>query len=152
MTNDISDPSTPDLEHARQLHQARRFAEAAALYERILQSQPDNAAVLDLYGVVKCQLGDLIEGIALLQRSIGIERKRSAFRNLGLAFEIKGDIDQSIAAYREARDLDANNPEARVELAEALRAGGRYVEALAELRAAVDLKPDGPEAHRALGN
>src|SRR3954453_11644181 len=117
MTATGSDLSNSDLEKARQLHQARRFSEAAALYDRVLKSQPNNAAALDLYGVVRCQLGELTEGIALLQRSVGIARTSSAYRNLGLAYQGIGDVERAIAAYREARDLEDNNPEIRLVLA-----------------------------------
>lgn len=151
MPANASDPPNSDLEKARRLHQAQRLSEAAALYDRVLKNQPDNAAALDLCGVVRCQLGELTEGIALLQRSVGIARTSSAYRNLGLAYQTVGDIERAIASYREARDLDGNNPEIRLDLADALREGRRFADALAELRVAVDLKPDFAEAHRALG-
>jgi Flp pilus assembly protein TadD len=125
-----------DLEHAVGHHQARQFSEAEALYEKILKSRPRNSAVLNLLGVVRCQRGDCAGGISLLERSIGIEKARGTYRNLGLALQIEGRLDDAVAAYRSACDLEPQNPEARLELGSMLLQAGRPVEALAELRAA----------------
>ena len=141
-----------DLEHAVGHHQARQFSEAEALYEKILKSRPRNSAVLNLLGVIRCQRGDCAGGISLLERSIGIEKARGTYRNLGLALQIEGRLDDAVAAYRSACDLEPQNPEARLELGSMLLQAGRPVEALAELRAAVDMRPNFAEAHNALGD
>jgi Tfp pilus assembly protein PilF len=129
-----------DFERAVGHHQARQFSEAEALYEKILKSRPRNSAVLNLLGVIRCQRGDCAGGISLLERSIGIEKARGTYRNLGLALQIEGRLDDAVAAYRGACDLEPQNPEARLELGSMLLQAGRPVEALVELRETVDSK------------
>jgi predicted O-linked N-acetylglucosamine transferase (SPINDLY family) len=151
-TNDqTSAQKRSEFERAVRHHQAEEFSAAEALYEKILALEPRNGAVLNLCGVVRCQRGDIAGGIALLERSIASEKTRGAYRNLGLALQIDGRLDDAVAAYRSARDLEPQNPQARLELGDVLRAAGRAAEALTELRAAIDITPGFAEAHHALG-
>src|SRR5262245_17909963 len=126
--------SMGDFERAVQLHREQQFWEAQALYEKILQDEPRNAAVLNLLGVVRCQKGDFRVGISLLERSIEIDKSRAAYRNLGLVCQIEERFADAVVAYRSARDLEPQNPEAHLELGNALQAAGRWLEALVELR------------------
>jgi protein O-GlcNAc transferase len=141
-----------DFERAVGHHRTKQFSEAEALYERILKSQPRNGAVLNLLGVIRCQRGDFAGGISLLEQSIGIEKVRGTYRNLGLALQIEGRLDDAAAAYRSACGLEPQNPEARLDLGNALLQTGRPLEALMELRAAIDIRPNLAEAHSALGD
>jgi len=141
-----------DFERAVGHHRAKQFSEAGALYERILESRPHNAAVLNLLGVIRCQRGDFAGGISLLEQSIGIEKARETYRNLGLALQIDGRLGDAVAAYRGACGLDPQNPEARLELGNILLQAGCPLEALMELRAAIDIRPNLAEAHAALGD
>jgi hypothetical protein len=74
------------------------------------------------------QRGDCAGGISLLERSIGIEKARGTYRNLGLALQIEGRLDDAVAAYRSACDIEPQNPEARLELGSMLLQAGRPVE------------------------
>jgi predicted O-linked N-acetylglucosamine transferase (SPINDLY family) len=148
----MDDSVQGDFERAVRLHQAQQLSQAEALYERILTVQPGNAAVLNLLGVIRCQKGDFARGIALLQASIGIERTRATYRNLGLAFEIQGKLADAVAAYRSACDLEPQNSDAHLELGNVLQAAGCHAEALAELRAVIDIRPGLAGAHNSLGN
>jgi protein O-GlcNAc transferase len=140
-----------DFERAVDHHRGKQFSEAEALYERILESRPRNGAVLNLLGVIRCQRGDFAGGISLLEQSIGIEKVRETYRNLGLALQIEGRLDDAVAAYRNACGLEPQNPEPRLELGSILLQAGRPLEALTELRAAIDIRSNLAEAHAALG-
>lgn len=60
-------------------------------------------------------------------------------------------LDEAIAAYRRALDLDPNHTLAHFNLGNALRNKGRLDEAIEEYRAAIGLKPDYAEVHCNLG-
>ena len=75
-----------------------------------------------------------------------------AHSNLGNALQDKGQLDEAIAAYRQAIALKPNYPEAYSNLGNALRDKGQLDEAIAAYRQAIALKPDYPEAHSNLGN
>jgi predicted O-linked N-acetylglucosamine transferase (SPINDLY family) len=62
--------------------------------------------------------------------------------NLGNILTIKGEIDEALASYRRALELQPDNPAAHVNLGNALRSQARLDEALAACRSALRLRPD----------
>jgi tetratricopeptide (TPR) repeat protein len=71
--------------------------------------------------------------------------------NLGVALEVRGDLDGAITQYREAIHLKADYVDAHNNLGNALRQKGLLDEAVAECREALRLKKDYPVAHLYLG-
>jgi Flp pilus assembly protein TadD len=74
-----------------------------------------------------------------------------AHLNLGVALLDKGQLDESIAEYREAIRLKKDYAEAHSNLGYALREKGQVDEAIAECREAIRIKNDHAEAHTNLG-
>jgi serine/threonine-protein kinase len=81
-------------------------------------------------------------------------RPRSAFAlvALGYALEKKGRLEEGIACYRRALELEKDYAVAHFSLGNALQAKGQHRLALACQEEAVRLRPDFADAHNALGN
>jgi protein O-GlcNAc transferase len=62
---------------AMALHQAGRFAEAAALYRLILGRDPNHADSLHLLGLITAEQDDPQAGIALIRRAMAIDPNRA---------------------------------------------------------------------------
>src|SRR3954470_12103221 len=75
-----------------------------------------------------------------------------AHLNLGIGLEAAGDAEGALGAYRAAFDLDAEDPYVNYNLGKMLYMRREAVEAARHLRAALERKPDFPEARIALSN
>jgi superkiller protein 3 len=71
--------------------------------------------------------------------------------NLGTALEAQQKLDEAIAAFREAIEIDPELAEAYNNLGRVLRAQKKLDEADAILRKAIEVVPQSPHAHNALG-
>ena len=71
--------------------------------------------------------------------------------HLGLAFHLKGRIDDAIGEYREGIRIDPTDPELHYNLGIALRSKGLLTESIASYREAIALRAEYAEAHCNLG-
>ena len=69
----------------------------------------------------------------------------------GIALYSVGLLDEAIANYRKAIEMDANNPVAHNKLGLALHKKGNVDDAIREYRLAIDITPDNPDIHCNLG-
>jgi predicted O-linked N-acetylglucosamine transferase (SPINDLY family) len=74
-----------------------------------------------------------------------------ALSNLGVALRENGELDEAIAAYRQAIAIKADYADAYGNLCIVLKEKRQTEEAVAAGRQAIALKPDSPEAHNNLG-
>ena len=59
-----------DFEKALDLHEKGNFDEAASLYQKLLQNNPLNSLVLNSYGTVLYQQGNVLDGSRFIKKSI----------------------------------------------------------------------------------
>jgi tetratricopeptide (TPR) repeat protein len=71
--------------------------------------------------------------------------------SLGRAYFGNGDIDKSIASFRQAAVIQPQNSRARFFLATALERAGSNIEALAEYRKVLEIDPNNPDGNLGLG-
>ena len=148
-TREISDALQTAIGH----HQEGRLPQAEAIYQQILQTEPNHADALHLLGVICHQRGSNEIAVNLINRAI--KERPLAFiyySNLGNALQALGQLDEAIASYRQTLLLKPDYAEAYCNLGKALKAQDRLDEAIASYRQALLLRPNLAETHYNLGN
>ena len=134
------------------LHQAGRYADAARVYQAVLDADPDNASALHLFGVMHQQCGHLARAAELIQRAIDLRPEEAAYHaNLAESERSLGRHHEAAASCRTALALEPNHPAALNNLGLALHELGRYEEAVAEFNAALSQRPDFAQAQNNRG-
>ena len=140
------------LQEALSLHRSGRFAEAAALYKKLIRQFPNNPAALKLLGMLELEQGSLQESVRLLQLSLQIDPKQpDALSSLGAAFQGLNQLDKALASFDQAIVLNPDNSDAYSNRGLALHGLNRFEEALASCDRAIALNPGNAEAHNNLG-
>jgi len=136
------------LQLAVQRHQARRLAEAEALYRQILAVQPRHADAIHLLGVIAHQVGRYDQAVDLICQAIALSPNHPvAHSNLGKALGAMGRLDEAIASYRRALALRPDYLDVCNNLGVALAQQGQLGEAVAAYRRAIELQPNSPDAY-----
>lgn len=105
------------LDLGLQHHRAGRLAEAARLYQQILEEEPDHADALHLLGAIAHQLGDHSTAIGLIEGAIERRPQVADYHsNLGNALRAMGSLDAALASYRTALGLRPDLVEAHSNL------------------------------------
>lgn len=155
---------SPDLAAARALFEARKFAEAEAVFAKLALAAPDHPGIARYRGLVACRRGEFAAGIAHLERAHALAPQNADILvDLGDAygegamhaplFSKYGLGKKCLATYQRAVALDPGHLRGRQCLFEFYRQapgfiGGGIDKAAAE--AAAILKLDPPRGHAAL--
>lgn len=143
-------PETLDL--ALQHHQAGRLPEAEALYQKILQVQPDHPDALHLLGVIAHQVGKHDVAVDYISRAIALNPAVAEYyNNIGEACRALGKLNEASAHYQRALTLKPSYAEAYSNLGIIFAWQGRLEEAVLHCRQALVLNPSFAEAHYNLG-
>ena len=146
-------PPANRIAAARTLHQQGRMAEAAALYRRGLDSQPDNPDLLHLLGLACHQMGQSSIGVALIKRAVSLMPKfPEAWNNLGIALRTLGRTPEAIASFEKAVNIRPRFDDAHYNLGNARMAHRDLRGAEAAYRKAIRIAPHHSGAHYNLGN
>ncbi len=76
----------------------------------------------------------------------------AGYNNLGLSFFRKGQLDEAVAQFQKALEINPNDAEAHINLGNALFRKGQPDEAIAQFQKALEINPSDAEAHSNLGN
>jgi Tfp pilus assembly protein PilF len=130
------------LDRAVHLHRAGQLAEAQALYEQVLEADPDHAGAIHAIGLLTHQGGDSAGALRLLSRSIELEPGNADFHNnLGVVLKQLSRYEDAAAALRQAIALNGAHADAHLNLGDVLRKLGRDDEAERMQRRAEELRP-----------
>jgi predicted O-linked N-acetylglucosamine transferase (SPINDLY family) len=113
------------FELALRRHQARRLADAEALYRQILAARPNHGGAMHFLGLIAHQSGRDDFAVEWIRQAIVLDPNNPfAHSNLGEAFRTKGQLEDAAAEYRHALALKPDYPEAHNNLGIALREQG----------------------------
>jgi predicted TPR repeat methyltransferase len=134
------------------LQKNEQLVEAAELYRRVLDLEPNHPHALHFAGVLAHQQGRHEEAIALVERSLELAPDRAeCYNNLGIIYQSAGRFDAAIDAYRRAISIDPGHANAYSNLGVLLRATGQPLDAEAAYRMAIQLAPDHTDAYTNFG-
>jgi Flp pilus assembly protein TadD/SAM-dependent methyltransferase len=132
-------------------HQSGQFAEADRLYRTVIAAEPHHMHALHLCGALAHAAGRNDEAVKLIGRAIALDGQVPEFHyNIGLALWALNRRREASDHWMRAIAIKPNFAEARMNLGNALREEGRFVEAIAQHRAALQLQQS-PPVHNSLG-
>jgi protein O-GlcNAc transferase len=144
----VSSGAIQSFELALAHQRAGRLPEAEAACRQALQSQSGHADVMNLLGIVLCQMHRVGEGVEFLRSACALRPDHAVYlTNLGNALATQGDIDGAIAEFKRALSLVPELPDAWNNLGNAIQERGDAREAIVAHRRAIDLRPDYVQAH-----
>lgn len=124
------------------------FQGAKEAYERVLKLEPNNLPALVNLGATEYRLGNNGEAERLLRRSLLIKPDNpTAWLNLAMIHLGKNEPMRALAAAAQAVVHAPNDPVARNYLGVAAGRNRWFDAAEAELRRAIELRPDYADAH-----
>src|SRR5947208_16430695 len=116
-TDDPPDTAT-QLAAARERHRAGAIHEAAAIYQTVLMTEPDNPRALYLLAVANLQRGDAEGAVALIERArVRAPGDADMLNTLGEALRVLGRGVAAAEAFRGALALAPDHPHAAANLA-----------------------------------
>lgn len=140
------------LPEAIQHHQAGRLRKADAIYQQILQIQPDHADALHLSGLVNHQLGKHDLAYARIKQAIAHNPMAAQFHNnLGEVCRALNRPEEALVCYVKALSLQPDFPEAHRNIGLAHLASGETDRAVSCLYDAMSRYPDYLGVYWALG-
>lgn len=142
----------PIIQTALEHHRAGHLPQAKALYQQILQTEPNHPDALHYLGAIASHEGNPEAAVELIGRAARIRPSRAMHYNLGNALRAMGELDRAANSYRNALALKSDYAEAHVNLGNVLQAQGKLGEAIRHYRSALASNPDLAGAHTNLGN
>ncbi|MGH8665104.1 MAG: tetratricopeptide repeat protein [Burkholderiales bacterium] len=131
------------LQAAMGLHRGGQFDEAQALYERILEAQPENADALHFLGLLMRQRSRHAEALELMRRAVAAAPDyASAHNNLANLLCETGKLDEAARHLLRALELEPDDVRALNNLGNVARAAGQTEEAVRCFERAVELAPE----------
>lgn len=124
------------------------FDGAREAYLRVLKIEPNNLPALVNLGAAEYRLGNYEESERLLRRSLQLKPDNAtAWLNLGILYVERNEPMRALAAMAQAVVYAPKDPVARNYLGVAAGRNRWFDAAEAELRRAIELRPDYADAH-----
>ena len=138
---------------AGQAMEAGRFADAARIYQDLVQAVPNDPGLLMNLGMALAMGGQEADAIAPLQKAVALNPKLlPAHMFLGSSYLARGDAASAVAPLERVVAARPSDVESRRLLAQAYSGVGRTADAVSQLRKITELAPALPAAWHALGH
>lgn len=148
----VAVPSAEVFTIASEYFEAGRLDAAERMLRHVLASNPDQPEAVHLLGLIEHKRGHGEAAAALLERAIAAGGRRPVhYRNLSEIYRLLARLDPAIAAARRAVSLDPADALGLFNLAMVLYDRLEVKAAVSAARAALEIKPNLPQAHMKLG-
>jgi len=136
---------------AVQYHREGQFAEAEALYQQVLATQPKLADAHHMLGLVYYQTNRNALAVTQLEQALAINPKEVDYLNhYGLALRASGNMDASIKSFQQAILLRPKDLDVQLNLGNTLLAANRFEEAAGYYRRVLRVRPKADDVREAL--
>lgn len=139
------------FEQGVNLTKARKYDEAAKLYEQAVTLNPNFDSAYHEWGYALLKLKKYNESVSASQKALTLRNEAETLLNLGLAYIGLEKWQESIESFEKAIKLKPKLVQAHFNLAIALRNINRTDEAIESLQTVIELKSDYAQAHYELG-
>lgn len=130
------------IEQALEHYKSGDFAEAEALYRKMLEEEPDNPEVLFMLSLSRQQQNDLEEPVQLLGHALRVQPQNPTLHHaLGSVYIRRRELDLAESSFFEAVALDPNYVEAQNAIAYIELGRGRFPAAEHALRRVLKSDP-----------
>jgi Flp pilus assembly protein TadD len=152
-----ADPKDDDLRlrHIQALRESGKASEALEAARALLAKDGKNAAAFNALGLVYYRTNKLPLAESAFRRAIELEPKAKSsaavWNNLGLVALARGNDQEAFQAFEKASALDGEHREAHLNQATVYLDCGDYKRAEREIRKAIEIDADDPDAYVALG-
>jgi tetratricopeptide (TPR) repeat protein len=144
----LPDEMRDTAQEAADLFKMKRYDEAAAKYQTIIDKYPESLYAWSNLGVVRYQQGDLDDALKALQQAVKLSPTDSfSYANLGIVYYEMKQYENAIDALNAAKALDPNDAKVRNYLGCACSQKGWQEAAEKEFLKAIDLDPSFGDAH-----
>ncbi len=133
-------------------HQAKRFQQAEAGYNQLLDQFPRHPDSLHFRGLLAFQQGQNTLALQLIQQAISLDNQKPHYCfNHALVLEKEERWDEAVSAYQEAIRLNPHYIEALSNLGNVYRRQRQWDQAIATYKTALQLKPQSADLVNNLG-
>ncbi len=140
------------IKEGLQAFQSGQTEKAKAAYRQVLESDPDHAEANHMMSVFAYRDGDFENVIDFIKRAISTAPQQPIYyNNLGIAFQNLDRLDEAIANYQKALDLNPAYADAHNNLGTAFQEMERAGDAIPCFQKALALKTDYADAHGNMG-
>jgi tetratricopeptide (TPR) repeat protein len=141
------------IQNAIEKHVSGNLKEAGAIYQSILNEQPDDPNALHLLGLISHQTGNNKIAIDLIEKAIAVKPDVVDFYfHCGSAYQASHNNELAIERYEQALAINPKNADVLNNLGLALHGSGRQEDAIERYEQALVINPDYAEVFNNLGN
>jgi predicted TPR repeat methyltransferase len=124
------------------LHRQAKLEEAGEAYQRILNNEPDNADVLNYFGMLEFQRGNTDRGIELAEGCLTVDTSHaSGCNNLANMYLSTYRLDEAERYYRKSIDMAARAVEPLYNMAIIEKARNKYTAAEEYFNKVLEINP-----------